>query len=257
MENNPYSAPEGDLTSQTPTNQPVIHEPRAVPVGNAMSWIGNGFKHFSKDSGTWMGACVVGFIIMMTINIIPFLNILANLTAYIWTAGLLLGCKAQDDGEKFKVEYLFEAFKTHFGKLFLANLATSLIAFVVMGIALGSMFFDVMMGTGFQSEDPQELANNVSKILVPMGIAMLFLIPVGMMSFFAPALIVFHDLDIIEAFKMSFKACLKNIVAFVIYGVVLMFLVILGSIPLMLGLLVVMPMIYGSMYQSYKDIFID
>ena len=46
-----------------------------------------------------------------------------------------------------------------------------------------------------------------------------------------------------------------NILPFLIYGLVAMVLVILGSLPLMLGLLVVVPLLTIAIYTAYRDIF--
>jgi uncharacterized membrane protein len=61
--------------------------------------------------------------------------------------------------------------------------------------------------------------------------------------------------DPAEAMKNSFVACLKNIIPFLIYSVILLVLAIVASIPVMLGFLVLGPVIVGSLYASYRDIF--
>jgi uncharacterized membrane protein len=73
---------------------------------------------------------------------------------------------------------------------------------------------------------------------------------------FAPALVVFHNVAPLDAMKMSFAACMKNIVPFLIYGLVFIVLFVVGAIPLGLGLLVVIPLMITSTYTSYRDIFV-
>ena len=53
----------------------------------------------------------------------------------------------------------------------------------------------------------------------------------------------------------SFRACLKNIVPFLLYGIVFFFLFVLAAIPLGLGFLVVIPVLIASIYTSYRDVF--
>ena len=55
--------------------------------------------------------------------------------------------------------------------------------------------------------------------------------------------------------KESFSGCLKNIVPFLLYGVVLFVAAIVAAIPLGLGWLVLGPVIAGSLYASYRDIY--
>jgi uncharacterized membrane protein len=83
----------------------------------------------------------------------------------------------------------------------------------------------------------------------------LFLIPLMMAYFFAPALVVLDGLPAPTAMRLSFSGCLKNIVPFLLYGLVGLVLLVLGAIPFGLGLLVVMPVFVGSIYAAYRDIY--
>jgi len=86
----------------------------------------------------------------------------------------------------------------------------------------------------------------------------LFMIPLIMLFWFAPTLIVLNDeIGIIEALKLSFMGCLKNILPFLIYGIVGFILMVLATIPLGLGWLVLAPVFLGTVYVGYKDIFLE
>jgi uncharacterized membrane protein len=76
-----------------------------------------------------------------------------------------------------------------------------------------------------------------------------------MALWFAPALVVLRELPPIQALKQSFRGCLKNIVPFLVYGLVAMVLTVLAAIPFGLGLLVMMPVIMASVYVAYGEIF--
>jgi uncharacterized membrane protein len=78
-----------------------------------------------------------------------------------------------------------------------------------------------------------------------------------MAVWFAPPLVVFHDLGAGEAMKSSFVACLRNVVPFLVYGVILLLLSMLASLPFGLGWLVLGPVLAGSLYTSYRDIFFE
>ena len=56
--------------------------------------------------------------------------------------------------------------------------------------------------------------------------------------------------------KGSFSGCLKNMLPFLLYGVVLFVLSILASLPLLLGWLVLGPVFGASIYTSYRDIYL-
>ena len=57
-------------------------------------------------------------------------------------------------------------------------------------------------------------------ILLMVLVVMALSIPLAMAIWFAPALVVFHDLQPLDAMKQSFAGCLKNIVPFLVYGII-------------------------------------
>jgi uncharacterized membrane protein len=57
------------------------------------------------------------------------------------------------------------------------------------------------------------------------------------------------------ALKASFFACLRNWLPFLIYSLVLLFLGMVAAIPFGLGFLVLIPVLAGSVYTAYRDIF--
>src|SRR5690606_14156021 len=66
-----------------------------------------------------------------------------------------------------------------------------------------------------------------------------------------------HEVAPVEAMRLSFIGCLRNILTFLVYGVLLFILSILASIPFGLGWLVLLPIIVGSIYAGYRDIFLQ
>jgi uncharacterized membrane protein len=59
----------------------------------------------------------------------------------------------------------------------------------------------------------------------------------------------------VQALAQSFRACLRNIVPFLLYGVLLTIIFLIAAIPLGLGLLVAVPVLIASVYTAYRDIF--
>lgn len=251
---NPYETPKADLTKRSGSF--LLKDPKAVSVGRGWDWIVEGFGHFKKDPGAWILTIIVYFVLSIVLSLIPILGQLAlMLISYVLFAGFMLGCQAQSKGEKFEVKYLFAGFSTNAGRLVLLSVVVLLVVLVVMGIAMGPTLFTLIQG-GMQT-DPAMAQSMVNEILLPMLIAMLFLIPLMMAVYFAPALIVLNDQPLIQAMKLSFIGCLKNILPFLIYGIIALILYILGCIPLLLGLLVVIPTVIASIYVAYQDIFIE
>jgi uncharacterized membrane protein len=76
-----------------------------------------------------------------------------------------------------------------------------------------------------------------------------------MALWFSPALVVFRGVPPVEAVRASFAACLRNIVPFLLHGIVFLVAAIVASIPFGLGWLVLLPLVTLTMYSSYKDVF--
>lgn len=254
MENdNAYQAPasqvylEPDLSS----GEYTYTGPKTCEVGDGISWISSGFALFKADPVQWIVTMIVGFIIFFVIQIIPIIGgIIGMLTTFIWIGGLMIGCQAIRDGKNFNIEYLFAGFKTRPGALVGLSALYALITIIIMGAAIGSLYFDMMAG----STDPEQMmsASFWLKILIAMAV----LIPVIMAVWFAPALIVLQNMTVFEAMKESFAGCLKNFLPFLLYGVVCLVLYVIAIIPLLLGLLVLVPTLFGSMYTSYEGIYL-
>jgi uncharacterized membrane protein len=83
------------------------------------------------------------------------------------------------------------------------------------------------------------------------------LVPVLMALWFAPALASLHQLGAIDALKQSFAGSLKNTVPFLVYGLVLLVLAIVATLPFGLGWLALGPVMAASIYTSYRDIYLS
>jgi uncharacterized membrane protein len=87
---------------------------------------------------------------------------------------------------------------------------------------------------------------------------MLFLmIPLLMAYWFAPALVMMHDIAPMAAMKASFRGCLRNIVPFIVYFFVMVVLAFVAMIPIGLGMLVWIPVAMASNYVGYRRIFTE
>jgi uncharacterized membrane protein len=110
-----------------------------------------------------------------------------------------------------------------------------------------------LLGSG--EVDPVAVAGAGVTLLLALLVMLALLLPVSMALWFAPALVVFHERSAGEAMKASFVACLRNIVPFLLYGVVAFLLAMLASLPFGLGWLVLGPVLAASLYTGYRDIF--
>lgn len=229
-------------------------EGRTVEAGRAIEWLKAGWRLFVKKPGTWIGLVVVGAIILVLLGAIPMLgHLAAHFFLVIFVGGLLLGCKSLSEGGELRIEHLFAGCKQNTGNLVMVSvyyLVGILIIFgVVFVIGGSSILSGAIIG---QLAGAGMIAGGVMLALL-VGLALYT--PLAMAIWFAPALVVFHNVAPLDAMTASFRVCLKNMGPFLLYGVVVLVLMVLAAIPAALGYLVLLPVLMGAQYASYRDLF--
>lgn len=229
---------------------------RAVGAGQGWTWIADGFGLFKKAPGMWIALVIVLFVILVVLAFIPLLGAVATfLLMPLFVGGLILGCRALQGGGELELGHLFAGFKTHTANLIvLGALAIGgwiIVMLPVIAIVGAGAFFGAMRG------DAAGVAAVGGSFVLAGLVAMALSIPIYMALWFAPALVVLRGLAPVAAVKESFLGCLKNIVPFLIYGLVMLVLGIVAAIPLGLGWLILGPVAIASVYVAYRDIYGD
>ena len=227
---------------------------RSVGAGRGWDWIVEAFRLFRKQPGIWILTAVVLGVLCILISMIPVLGSLANaLLLPIFAAGMMLGCRAQDQGGTLEVAHLFAGFKQKTGDLVMVgvfNLVGWLIIMLAVVAVIGGGVVMALLRGGAPGAG-MSLASMLVALLLVAGLS----IPLYMATWFAPALIVLNEMPPLAALKASFFACLTNWIPFLTYGVVLLVLNLLAVVTAGLGYLVVIPVLIASVYTAYRDIF--
>jgi uncharacterized membrane protein len=131
------------------------------------------------------------------------------------------------------------------------------ISFVIVGLVVGLTgvrLYDL----GGPEGDPQQLLSAAATIALAGLIMLALMVPLAMATWFAPALIVFHpELGAWRAMQASFAGCVKNMLPFLLYGVIVLVASAIASVPLLLGWLVLGPVLFASLYTGYRDIYFE
>jgi len=227
--------------------------PRSLPAGAGPAWLASGWELFRRNWGIWVGIAAVVMVLTAVAGMIPVLGAVAlNLLLPVFGGGLMLGCRAQDSGERLTIGHLFAGFRVNTGALVGVG-ALYLAAMMVLGLLVGLLGMgSVQMAGGAEGAPPQI---GIGVLLVTL-VAVALYVPVAMAVWFAPALVALRGLGTLDAVKLSFFGCLRNIVPFLIHGLILFVLALLASIPMGLGFLVLVPVAVGSQYAAYKAIFV-
>lgn len=252
MATDPYAAPRAHVADApgAPIDGNFVSDGQTVPAGNGVSWIAAGWGLFKQQPGMWLLVMVI-LIALMLLGAIPLVNIVLALVGPVLVGGLMIGCRSIEEGSGLEVGHLFAGFREHAGKLILIGLfnvgAWLLVVLIIFLLVGGSVF-------ALQSGGADPAAGLVSAALAALlGLALG--VPIYMAIWFAPVLVTLNGMEVGAALKSSFFASLKNVMPFLLYGLVMFVLMIVASLPIMLGWLVLGPVFVASIYTAYRDVF--
>jgi uncharacterized membrane protein len=260
MSSNPSAAP----SAQSPDETIVLSGTfasggRRVPTGNGWNWIANAWRLFRAEAGLWIGMTLALFAIFGALFALYFWLpavsfVTMTLLWPVFTAGVVVVSRAIDQGGQARFKQLFAGFRHRLGALLVVGgiylVANAVIAggiFYFMGIDLSMVRFDA---------PPEQLTLLAAKITIAGLIVIALMLPFVMAIWFAPALVAFHaELGPVAAMLRSFLGCLKNVLPFLLYGVILAIASVIASVPAFLGWLILGPVVAASIYTAYRDIY--
>jgi uncharacterized membrane protein len=254
---NPYAAPRApvaDAAMPLPGN--FVPDGRRLPAARGWAWIAAGWELFKRRPLQWVGAVVIYALIFIALALVPVLGSLATMVlAPVVAGGMVAASRLLDEGRNTQLGDFFAGFRERFGTLIsvgLLYLGASVAIALVVGLVTGAGVW-TLMGAG----DAAAVASAAPIVLLAFLLMLALMLPVFMALWFSPALVMFHGQGALDAMKMSFQACLRNIVPFLVYGLVMLLLSIAASIPFGLGWLILGPVIAASLYAAYRDIFFE
>ncbi len=260
--NNPYAPPTADVGFEPGAEgAEFIAGGRSVPAGNGLAWITGAWDLFKRQPGLWVGFAVIYaaiyFLCTLLSLVIPFVNILMVFVGILLTAGAVYSCEQLRKEGSFALSDLFIAFQRQTGPLLIVCLIAFGVMIVLMFIS-GIFFGGAMVGMAMGSNTSSSVGTGVGVGMMIIGALIMMVggLAYGMAIWFAPALVIMHGVAPFEAIKMSFSACLKNILPGIVFLLLMGILMFISALPLLLGLLVTGPMLFISYYTSYRDVFL-
>jgi len=223
-------------------------------AGNGVGWLSQGFAYFRAKPASWVGAYLITFGITLAISLVPILgSIASSFISVFFTAGMMLGCQAQANGEEFKVDYVFQAFdKKYSALIFLPLIYIGLLLAIIIPVAI---LMVLLIGFSGAEMGRNNIESNPLLALLFGLVILAFTLPLAMGAWLAPALVVLRGFKPWEAFKTSFMGCLRNISPALVYGLLVLFWAILASIPFLLGWLILLPILVTTTFAAYQNIF--
>lgn len=273
--------PAPDAASEAQGQQTL--EPVKRPAGQGWHWITQAWQQFKAQPRVWLAAVALVYLVTFVLSLVPVIGSLATMIlGPVFAGGLMLGAQSQERHGSLRVMAGFDGFSMHGGQLalvgllyllglFLAFMAAGLVLMASGVLAAGSM-------EALSSNDPEVVAGVLGPgIGLILLVLMLAMVPLLMLYWFAPALVALEGMTAIEAMQMSFRACWKNLIPFLVYGLALFFILVGASLALgvisalltalsetlMVALMLVMiplmlvfaALVLLSIYTAYRDVF--
>jgi uncharacterized membrane protein len=238
-----------------PHNAARHPKPRHVSAIASLHWLQDGWRNFLGAPAVWLAISTIFILMLFILGLVPVLGWAVVLLGFpIMVAGMVLGCNAQHQGQPLRIEHLFSGLRTHTGNLalvgvfyLLGGLLAGLISVMVSGGALLTGYIlGLLHGLGLTVISAVLLGSVLFTVLWVLLITALW---------FAPPLVVLRATPPLDAMKLSLQACFGNFGAFAFLGILIYVLIWVAMIPAGLGVLVLIPVLAGTVYASYRDVF--
>ena len=233
-------------------------EPQRLKSGQGWEWIKQGYALFIKAPLLWIVLLFICVIAAVGISSVPVVGEpLVSLLMPAILVGLMVGCRALSQDEELELAHLFSGFKQHTSHLVTLGGISLVGQYLILGAMMmvgGATLVGILM-SGQPDTDPNVMMEAITGagVAVLLGIVLFSLLMMAMQ--FAPMLVFFNNVSPVQAMKLSLRAFLHNAGPMLVYGITFLFLAVLASLPMMLGWVVLLPLVFTSLYASYCAIF--
>ncbi|NHB91559.1 BPSS1780 family membrane protein [Photorhabdus cinerea] len=231
---------------------------QSVNSTEGLKWIGQAWELVKSKWGMWILLSIIFLAIITALQFIPFLQIFVGILNPVFIGGIIaVGEKQRTTGE-FELGLLFSGFQKNFvsllsiGALLFGIILLGVIAMFIIG---GSAIINIMLAG--QNASAEILQIDLPVLLLCVFVLLIFYLVAAAFTWFAPALIVIHNLKFGSAISMSLEAVKKNLLPGFLFFTTSIIIFIISIMTFGLGFLVSMPILLASYYSSYRSIFIS
>lgn len=232
--------------------------PRKVAAGEGWQWVRSGFMLYRKNPLLLSAAFAMLFGVVMALGLVPQVGgALSEFASPLMVAGFMAAFRALDEGRDLELPHFLAGVRGPAIPLMTIG-AVQIMGALAIGLVMEKMGFDAeaFVAAARTQQDPVVLQAMLNEAAPAVLAGLLLFTPLMMATWFAPALILFGGARPATALGVSMKAVLRNWAALLVNGLAIGGMLFLAAlVPLMLGLLVAMPVLFGSLYASYQAIF--
>lgn len=201
----------------------AIHFNKVNNLYEAKRWIVNGWRMFKKKPLTWVVMLLIFNIFFIVGNSFSFSRYIVALILPVLMGGIFLAAHYSYQNKPISIENLFSMFKK-------PDQLKQLLIIGVIGMV--ALFLSSLIGS------------IVMLLWVP---ALLFSVP----------LVAIKKEQAISALQSSLMASISNLPPIILFYFMTMILMFIALIPIGLGLLVFVPVMFGAIYSAFKMIFLE
>lgn len=233
-------------------------EIKRADAGRGVGWYADGWAIVKDQPGLWVLLVLVYLAVAIVLGIIPFIGQpIFSLISPALSAGAFLAAREAGADRPIDVKILFQP-------LLDGRTRGALLTLGAVGIAFSLLLITLLVGMigggagmeGLPGDDPELLQAammrlGLSGLLLLLMLSLLF----AMAMLYAPALVLFQGQSPFAAMELSLRAGLRNWLPLTVFGLILLPLALLASIPFLLGWLFLAPVLLAALYASYRDMF--
>jgi hypothetical protein len=246
---------------------------RIVPAKSGAAWLVQGFALFRKNPPVWLLLVFVYWLAVALLGQLPYAGpALSMIVLPAFTMSFMALCAVLEAGAQLRPAILVDAFRARFPVL--ATLGALYLASIVVVLVVASLAGDAsLLDWALAGREPSQDAvaeGRASRALIVAAVAGT---PVLLAFWFAPPLVGWGGMGALQSLFYSFFAAWRNWRAFLVYGAVVMLagvavLAVLAMVAvvthghaealrstLLLSTVLSLPILFGSFYASYRDVF--
>ncbi|MDZ7900209.1 MAG: hypothetical protein U5N85_19575 [Arcicella sp.] len=239
--------------------QNSINNGYTVEISNYFS---RGYDILKLNMGGYIGFALLGLLISTVANVIPFVNFIAGILI---TPCLVFGFHLVSHAISAKREIppfneFFNGFN-HFSKIVVVSLLSAVI-FLILFVPIILVFGVGTLFSIISSSSNIESATALSNAVLGLGGTIVILFIITMLAYlylavslmFASLIAVFHNVEPVDAMKLSWKVVNKNWLMWLVMMLALSLLLIAGALFCLVGLLFAFPLYQCTIYAAFEDV---
>jgi uncharacterized membrane protein len=227
------------------------------------TWVKQGYQLIMRNPLMSISFALIGALAVFVALGVPGIGpLLAVLLMPVVMAGYMRVCRALEEEEVVELAHLFEGFKKHTARLF------ALGGFALLGlfgasaimVFIGGEALTPLLDSFHSANDPQMLveamwtAGSGVAFSLLVGFALVCMLMLALQ--YAPMLIFFNDVAPLAALRASLLGFVHNLIPYIVYSIIMQIIaLLLNLLPYSIGMIVLLPLGFTSLYVSYRNIF--